>query len=232
MSRRYDELRKLAAEHFKAGGKVKDLARQSGVPRTTVIEWMDKWQRGGHGAAAVGHPFKLEPFKSAEILTKIFAQRSLLDRAAVGKLIGDISTYRMERLGIYRYLKRWNIMPARIEIERIAKAIEHELDTPAGKRRITSVWVDGHPWIVPVGLDGQLNGKPDRILWRLMTRRGMERFMFTEDDSDESVVHLANLLNEKTRWRVHTDVESLAMALKNSEAPPNINRSQKERPMV
>lgn len=229
MRSRRSELRQQADAYFESGGKAERFAQEHGVPRTTVIGWRKVWLSGEREPDVV-RPLKLEPFKSAEILEDLFERRGLVDCRDVGELIENRSTYKMKRLGITRYLRRWQIMSEGDEFQRIASIlVKCPKDSHTGCRT-TSVWVDCRPWIVPDDLKGHFGQASKKNLWRMITRRGMECFTFTDDLANDAMAHIAELLSRNTSWQIYTDRPQLIRALRERkvvcvEIPP-INETE------
>jgi hypothetical protein len=214
MLKRRSDLKQKANAHFGSGGGAKEFADKHRLPRTTVLGWMKKWSNGER-EPDVGRPLKLEPFKSVEILEDLFERRDLLNRQHVGRIIRNRSTHEMNRLGITRYLRRWHISPEGDEFQRIARTMkEHPMRSIEGSLA-ANVWVDVHQWKVPHELKDQFRETPEKILCRVITRRGLEWFTFVGDTTNDSIAHVADMLSsKKSSWRVYSDSPQLILALR------------------
>jgi len=193
LSREPRYLKKIAAlEHFKKGGRPAVFAKKHGIPRTTVIGWWKRWETD-RCITTMGRPRKLEPFNESAILELLIANKRFQDwkdvRDCIRKQIAEVG-----RRSALRYLRRWEL-------------------ASDSKPSSVSLSLQVAEWVQPANTVDKGNSQQRGMIWRLISGRGMERFMFTTDESSVATQLAKNLKSRKKElWTNH---KRLAEILRN-----------------
>jgi transposase len=159
------KLRNKAVDLFLNGESPTDIAKQIGVSRQSVYNWIEKHSKSGKRGLKIhkrGRPkgTQLEPWQSAQIVNliknycpdELSMPFFLWTRESVGILIQNKFNIKLSKWTVGRYLAKWGFSPqkpARRAIEQNPKAIERwfEIEYPiiqkiAKKERATIFWGD------------------------------------------------------------------------------------------
>ncbi len=207
-----DDLKRRACDHFRSGGTTGSFAKESGVGRTTVIRWYNRWKQDNE-ITRWNRLQKLEIYQQVAILLDLIASDELIGRNDVRRMIQARTTYSMSALGILRYLQRWDIFPEHGECARIAGVLGTLSNNKPSGSRITHAWIEVAEWNPPAHLAPELKLAQNPLLWRMISMRGMERFIFTDDSTPLSAVMVSELLTKNRSWVAATDFGPLVHAL-------------------
>lgn len=186
------ELVRLARQHISNGGTAAEFAKEHDLPRTTVIGWCK-----GHDGPR-GRPSKLPAYNETEILNLLSADQKLHNWRTIQELIRTRSGERMGRRSIFRLLKKWELS--------LDSTLPNEI------RAITAT-----EWVQPKGTVYRTDAALSRTLWRLISKRGMECFMFTSGASSAVAEQVGAAMLEKVRGRnrqLQTNHPDLAQVLR------------------
>ncbi len=155
------DLRLAAISFFARGYKASAVAAECGIPWTTAIGWFKKWTYDKR-PPEMGRPRKLSPYNETEVMTLLKSTTESRDWREIEEIIWRQSGDRVDKRSIYRLMKRWGL-------------ILSERSPAAGMYLMASKWTQPPETIYGSGLHA--------IIWRLLSGRGMEAFMFTDDQS-------------------------------------------------
>jgi hypothetical protein len=186
------ELVRSARRHVRNGGTAAEFAKEHGLPRTTVIGWC----KDNDGPR--GRPPKLASFNETKILKLLSEVQRAHDWRSVQKLVRQQSGEQAGRRSIFRLLKKW-----RLGLE------------PASPNEIRTI--TAHEWIQPMETVDQGHEPLRLIIWRLLSRRGMECFMSSSGESRADAEKIGAAMVEKIRGRnrrIQTNHPELAQVLR------------------
>ena len=158
-------LKTLAIDHFKARGTASAFAARHGLPRTTVSGWANRWECD-RGITKQGRPPKVAVYNESKVLDALRGERRFLDWKSVRNQIQAQSGEVISRRGVIRLLQRWRIYSGRD-----AEVVGFKLMSTSWHQPETTV---------PLGSMAH-----HATLWKLMSGRGLEKFMFTGSSGEE-----------------------------------------------
>jgi transposase len=172
------QLKAIAAEHFRSGGNAREFSERHGLPRTTVIGWRTRWETERQ-ITEQGRPRKLQPFNESEVLKTLLNEPQFCNWTTVRERIRSQSGEVLSRRAVMRLLRRW--------------AISKEPGSFKGCRLLATSWLQ--PDITRHGGAPSLQA----TLWRLLSGRGLEFFMFTHSGTEDDIDRVRKALGK--RWK-------------------------------
>ncbi len=149
----------------------------------------------------MSRPRKLEPFNESAILERLIAKEGFQDWESVWDRIREQSGEKVNRRSVFRYLKNWGLSP----------------DSKPSSGSLSLVVAQ---WVQPANTVYKSTGELRARIWRLISGRGMEGFMFTTNESAEVLEMVATHLAEKLTGRkrqLRTNHKRLAEILKQKQ---------------
>jgi transposase len=177
--------KRTAILHFRDGGTPSAFAKDHGIPRTTVIGWRKKWDEDRE-STVMGRPRKLPRYNESAVLTLMTSNSGFQDWRSVRDCIRTQPGDKPNRRTVFRLMKRWGVS-------------SREKKTGPG------MFLSFDQWIQPtdtVDHTVDRSGRGNRAtIWRLISRRGIEGFMFTKDASKSSLEAVAGSLAKRLKCK-------------------------------
>ena len=169
-------LKTLAIDHFKARGTASAFAARHGLPHTTVIGWANRWECDRE-LTKQGRPPKLAVYNESKVLDALRGERRFLDWKSVRNQIQAQSGEVMSRRAVIRLLQRWRIYSGR----------DAEV---VGFKLMSTSWHQPETTVPPGSVAHHAT------LWKLMSGRGLEKFLFTGTGGGEATGLVKRALEE------------------------------------
>ena len=170
-------LKRSAVEHFRNGGNAPDFAKAHEIPRTTVLGWKKVWKERST-IPTMGRPRKLPPFNESKALGILLSAPSFHDWESVQRHVRAQSGEELSRRAVLRYMARWGISGDVVRLECALSLI-------------------ACPWVQPAHTIHRGDLSQSATIWRLISGRGLEGFMFARPGMDANSELVADALIKK-----------------------------------